>query len=430
MSPRIVPALCPVGSAILGGASEVAGHTQLVAPAEVDDEAARLRRRSIRIVLMVWVPLLVLAAGVLVWRVDPFGVRPGCAPSPPAVADAAGPGWDGLADAPLPVIAGSAKAWTGDELVVYGGDAGIGRDTCPTAAGAAYDPSNGSWRRIADAPFAPLYQVQGLATPAGVFVTGQPCSSQRTPEDSIPGCEPGGLAAAMYDPQRDRWDEIGVTDDAFAGLPNEHVVYVLGWDGDQVVLRAPDRLLAYDPAADEWHRWPAPPTRFGDGLCVVDGGVVAVDVFRPDIIVDEVEDREDTSPTVSVSHAGSAWSAPISSGTGAGPSPAASPVCAGDDVLVIDVSFDSTTLRWTSVSPAPPQVGYFQGGQTAWTGDRLAIVTQNALSTYEPSTDAWAVLGPADAAGSWMPLWTGDALVYEDPDPSGRRVLVAVAVPS
>lgn len=36
---------------------------------------------------------------------------------------------------------------------------------------------------------------------------------------------------------------------------------------------------------------------------------------------------------------------------------------------------------------------------------------------------------PSDAAESWLPLWTGDALVYEDADPSGRRVLVGVAVP-
>lgn len=396
----------------------------------LDAEVVRLRRRSVRIVLAVWVPLLLLGAGALVWVLDPFGLRPGCAPDAPPAEASKGPGWSGLAPAPLPTVMGSAMAWTGDDLVVYGGDAAGGRDRCVTGSAAAYDPSTGAWRSVADPPFKPLYQPQMLTIPNGVFTVGQPCTSQRTPQNTDPGCRPGGLAAAVYHPSDDRWEKLDVDPEVLDGTGGDDLPFIAGWDGVHVVLRSSDRLISYNPTTNEWQRWPLPPRQFFDGMCVVDGAVVAVDVFRPDIVIDKVEDRVDRSPLVSVSRNGSPWSPAISSHTGTGPSPAEAPVCAGNTVLVDNVAFDSEATSWRPSAAPPAEIGYFQDGQVAWTGDRLAIIENNTAATYEPRTDTWSVLGRTDKPNSWQPVWADGALVYQDPRAPTPGALIAAEIPA
>lgn len=233
---------------------------------EDDDALARARTRTIRIAIAVWVPLLLAGVGVAAWVLDPFEWQTGCAPSASAVDDAAGPGWDGLSDAPVATVRASAVAWTDDEMIVLGGNAGVGREVCPVRDGAAYDPTTGSWRTLSTPPFDPLYQVQAQWTGDELFVVGQPCSSQATPEDSVPGCRPGGLAAAGYDPDRDRWRKIDIDADVSDGLDDDAVLYIVGWDGDEVILRGPDRLVAFSPAGDRWRRLPDVPPQFRDGL--------------------------------------------------------------------------------------------------------------------------------------------------------------------
>lgn len=57
--------------------------------------------------------------------------------------------WRVLADAPWPDAAGSVTAWTGTELIRFGG----GKAGDPSnVQGVAYDPASDAWTRIADAP--------------------------------------------------------------------------------------------------------------------------------------------------------------------------------------------------------------------------------------------------------------------------------------
>jgi hypothetical protein len=79
---------------------------------------------------------------------------------PSVVADSPVDAWEQLGSSPLPTRTRTVTAWTGDEVLVVGGD----RFTCPPNAdcaaptepprrdGAVFDPATSTWRTIADAP--------------------------------------------------------------------------------------------------------------------------------------------------------------------------------------------------------------------------------------------------------------------------------------
>src|SRR6266545_7407275 len=70
---------------------------------------------------------------------------PQTSPSTTRRADEAPRGsWRRIAEAPIPPAAGMAAAWTGRQLVVWGGQSGDGHGQ-PSGAGAAYDPGADRW---------------------------------------------------------------------------------------------------------------------------------------------------------------------------------------------------------------------------------------------------------------------------------------------
>ena len=82
----------------------------------------------------------------------------GCGDAAPSTAG--GPMWTALPDPPVSPRDGSHAAWTGEEVLFLGGRTG---DLCPPNAscstpektardGAGYNPSRGTWRRLALAP--------------------------------------------------------------------------------------------------------------------------------------------------------------------------------------------------------------------------------------------------------------------------------------
>ena len=76
--------------------------------------------------------------------------------------------WRSLAKSPLSARLRPASAWTGKELVVWGGQAG----TTYFADGAAYDPASDRWRPMAwNSRFAPasVWTSQELIVWGGIF---------------------------------------------------------------------------------------------------------------------------------------------------------------------------------------------------------------------------------------------------------------------
>ena len=113
--------------------------------------------------------------------------------------------WTTVPAAPIPGAAGAVTAWTGEEMVVWGGQGteGGGAISVPRDAGAAYDPDTQQWRMIATAPTSVrqvIAESEGFAGRGAwtggelVVLLGQPGPGMDQP-----------LAGGAYDPARDVW---------------------------------------------------------------------------------------------------------------------------------------------------------------------------------------------------------------------------------
>ena len=152
--------------------------------------------------------------------------------------------WLPMAPSPLGSRSSAASVWTGGEVLVVGGEESQSLSE-PTAL--AYSPSSDTWRTVGTPDFVPRRSVALVWTGKIVVAVGL------TEMCSEPGpCTHLAPALASYDPATDAWTH-GPAD----GLgPPDAPTYVYGfvrsagWDGSSVVvtLRAPDRVLAIDPA--------------------------------------------------------------------------------------------------------------------------------------------------------------------------------------
>jgi hypothetical protein len=98
--------------------------------------------------------------------------------------------WRPLAPGPLRARAGAVAVWTGDEVLIWGGD----RDAGPE--GASYDPSRDDWRTLPDSPLGARVPVGAVWTGSEMIVWG---STSRAAS---------AVAGAAYDPRADRWREL------------------------------------------------------------------------------------------------------------------------------------------------------------------------------------------------------------------------------
>ena len=177
---------------------------------------------------------------------------PGTAPggggpaSPPVSAAALARGhWSVLAASPLGSRQGPVVAWTGAELLEIGGTGG----NAAPGDGAAFDPADGRWRRIAPAPV-PV----GTAAAASVWTGsrlfvfgGQPLPYKTTL----------GPAAGLYDPASGRWAvtaaaPFGKGLGQPAAVRAGRLAVVAGVAGSRV------EVASYDPAAGRWRRQDPP----------------------------------------------------------------------------------------------------------------------------------------------------------------------------
>jgi hypothetical protein len=157
-----------------------------------------------------------------------------------AAYDPASDRWDVLPPAPIPGRFGASAVWNGKEVVFWGGQGGPGTIL---GDGAGYDPVTRRWRVLPAAPIGPRTSHQAVWTGTEMVVWGgfgRCCPIDSVIHDS---------AAAAYDPVTDRWRRIGDVPPPWSGDDGSAVTVAA--DGRPLIWRQ-GHLAAYDAAGNAW----------------------------------------------------------------------------------------------------------------------------------------------------------------------------------
>jgi len=176
--------------------------------------------------------------------------------------------WRRLDDSPHRPTCCLAWAWTGRELIVFGGG---DRDAPTTVEGAALDPVTGAWRRIAGAPIG-VNLANAVWTGEEVIVVGSELNSRNI-------AETGTAIALAYRPDTDTWRRV--PDPPLSPQASEAVWFegrVIAWDYGADSAQ-------YLPDEDRWQGLGRLPLDHGEcyvhGVSI-DGAVVAWNCGYPD----------------------------------------------------------------------------------------------------------------------------------------------------
>jgi hypothetical protein len=151
--------------------------------------------------------------------------------------------WKSMAAAPLAARVHPASAWTGEELLIWGGM--DGRQELFFGDGAAYDPNADRWRRLPDASI-------GARAPLSVW-TGDELLIWGTAVRVHPRPRDG----AAYDPTTNAWRPIAdapieLTDATAVWTGREMVVFGAALHGGNFPETPTAIAAAYEPATDTW----------------------------------------------------------------------------------------------------------------------------------------------------------------------------------
>lgn len=156
--------------------------------------------------------------------------------------------WESLPPSPIEGRSDAAFAWTGRELLIWGGWDGGFRDPPYFGDGAAFDPVVGTWRMLPPAPI-------GARTAFSVW-TGRELvvwgSRERTARR---------IDGAAYDPITNAWRSIpdgpiSITDGSAVWTGDEMIVFGAALDGNNHADTPTAIAAAYDPEADAWRELP------------------------------------------------------------------------------------------------------------------------------------------------------------------------------
>lgn len=305
-------------------------------------------------------------------------------------------------------------AWTGDEVVVWGGG---------TAHGAAYRPSTDQWRCVSGStiPAVRAPVTVWMPTVGKVFVWGGQSSGDPR-------------VAGAWDPKADTWSYAPASPPELNGFIGATGVWspatreVIVWGGLDDKNHAVNRGGAYSPETNTWRLLPLDPPQtpgfFEVGLAAVDARIVRFGGMQyegvteaPYAVYDPKVDRWTTPAGATV---------PIRNEVLTVPTPGAALFWGGrsggtpapyDDGVLIDANGGLTKLA----SP-PPGVArwaargwYSHGRAWFWGGSNVnqASSADNALAdgwSYELATKTWTPMPTANAPSkrtSPVVVWTG-----------------------
>ncbi len=283
--------------------------------------------------------------------------------------------WRHLARSPLAGREPAASAWTDKELLVWGGTTG----QALMADGAAYDPARDRWRPLAASPLAARTASASVWTGKELLVWGG--------SDLADG--------AAYDPATNTWRPLA------AGPLSGRSAAVAAWTGREMVVWGGVNLTgkqelsdgaAYDPATDRWRVIAASPlagrytpatTWTGRELLVWGGNALGAFPFDDGAAYDPAADRWrplPAAPLAARSAAGSVWT--------------------GKQMLV-----------WGGVGAPAPAGGGSPVDQVLQLS--TAMTPLNDGAAYDPTTDSWRPLEPVTLLGRGFPLvvWDGHAMI-------------------
>jgi hypothetical protein len=316
-------------------------------------------------------------------------------------------------------FATAAKAWTGRELIVWGG---MDRDRRVHADGAAFDPAAGRWRPLPPAPQAQqLLQGRGEAVWTGreLLIWGGLAADDNARADEA--MRPAhGLA---YDPARRAWRRLpaaprSLPASAGPALWTGRELLVVDAEGGRQVAGGGLVGAAYDPAANQWRALPASP-RLGGGQLL--GRTVLWAGTR--LLVWTFWTRPGGPAPTSADPDGVAlWAyTPAANSWAELPAPSA-PVRSslvrsalawtGREVLAVQNTtqippdpplfgsrYDPDGDRWTPIAAPPGRVPFGEASALVWTG---AALLADGAAAWDPAADRWWSL---PAPGGWR--WVG-----------------------
>jgi hypothetical protein len=260
-------------------------------------------------------------------------------PRPPAAVDLAAElpiGWSEL-PAPPEVRSGAATAWTGSELLVWGGYEYVGGNEDPDAGGFSFDAVGKRWREL---PASPL---DGRSDPAFAW-TGR--------ELLVWGGWDGGFRATPYFDDGAAFDPVTGSWRPLPPSPLAARSPFSVWTGEELIVwGSTDRFdrkrdgAAFDPSANTWRRIADAPTDVTDGSAVWSGGEMIV------------------------------FGAALDGNNHA------------DTPTAIGIAYDPSSDAWRELPPSDLSP---QAMTASWLGDEMiAWDYDHASQAYDPVEDAW-----------------------------------------
>ncbi len=175
---------------------------------------------------------------------------PAIAPDTPEVFAEIAPGsMVDLPDAPIIARSQSAAVWTGTEMIVWGGQA-YGPDTdgwTTFADGAAFNLASGTWRVIAAAPLSARKNPAAAWTGTEMIVWGGDNPGDPDTEQDDVKLHDG----AAYSPATDTWRMLPAAPVGSGAAPIMWIDH-MWWTDHEAVVVADGTIAAYDPITDSW----------------------------------------------------------------------------------------------------------------------------------------------------------------------------------
>ncbi|MBA2488157.1 MAG: hypothetical protein H0V36_02395 [Chloroflexi bacterium] len=319
-------------------------------------------------------------------------------------------------EAPISGRDGASGVWTGDEVIIWGGEAPDGA----RGDGAAYDPVRDTWRPIADGPLTPRGWQESTWTGSEMLIWGRTHRGR-----DAPAGERWLSDGAAYDPATDRWRRIA--DAPLAGRQQ----FASVWTGTEWLIAEfpgldgpPTTYVAtYDPVSDTWRSLPSLDgvEWLGMAAWAGDRPILAVGSDAGEIFYGHVPG--DAGWVESTSPDGLLVSAPVG--------------WTGDQLIVICrqdqwfflCALDPTSRTWEVLAQPPSYAG---GSRPVWTGEHF-LFPQRGLS-YDSTTGSWFTFDPPEGIdlSEEVAVWAGDRLVVwggNGGDGSPRRPDGIVVVP-
>ena len=194
--------------------------------------------------------------------------------------------WTTLPVAPVSARTQMGWVWTGSSLVVFGGYGSVASDgsVAPLADGAIFTPSTNSWRKLPSAPLSPRFNPELVWTGHEVLVIGGDPA-----DESVDG--PGYAAGeAAYDPSTNRWRTLPAMPSTsghevrhLRAMVTDRGIYVgqmwqhVTTDGNTTDIGAGVDFVVYDPSHNTWAKRETSAATLNDQPAGLDGVTVAGD---------------------------------------------------------------------------------------------------------------------------------------------------------